>query len=130
LTQILLRYFSFRSLRAFFRLLALRLAVAGRVGDDLVDHICQCASHLVQCHGLDVLDDFMRDPVALGLVLLYFRTPVVSTHSISQVPSAQWKRKLTISSLCWAASAQVDRARGARGPGPSPSTGLTTKDVE
>ena len=44
------------------------LAVAGRVGDDLVDHIC--ASHLVQC--LDVLDDLMRDPVALGLVLLYF----------------------------------------------------------
>jgi hypothetical protein len=76
-----------------------RVRVAGRVGDDLVDHIG--ASHLVQC--LDVLDDsdLMRDPVALGLVLLCFLTPVrvVSTHSISQVPSAQWKRKLTISSL-------------------------------
>ena len=42
------------------------IAVAGRVGfDDVVDH--HCASNLVQC--IDVLDDFMRDPVALGLVL-------------------------------------------------------------
>ena len=45
------------------------LAVAGRVGDDQVDHLC--ASHLVQC--IDVLDDLCKIPSALcGLVLLHF----------------------------------------------------------
>jgi len=60
--QILPRYFSSRSLRA---LLQPFLQSPAESAMTLVDH--RCASHLVQC--IDLLDDSMRDPVALGLVL-------------------------------------------------------------